>query len=218
MSPPLTVQQRLDGVHARLLAFNQHWYGRVVTALFVLGTTLQMYQYLNATLQPRFDLMTDLDRAIPFWPSTMVIYQSYYVMLVVAAAVVSSRDFVHLLFAALAANFICYAGFYFFTAHFPRPDLAAIAPQWRDLYSWVFGQDGPGNTFPSIHVASTTVVALVLLPRKFGVLWGLWGLAICLSTMTVKQHFVLDVLGGWVVAAIVYPLVFRARQPGVPAR
>lgn len=83
----------------------------------------------------------------------------------------------------------------------------------------MWGQDKPGNTFPSLHVATTVLGALRLRHRRGGALWLLWAALISVSTLTVKQHFLVDVLGGLAVAFAVHAVVFRkaARtQPAAP--
>lgn len=171
--------------------------------------TMVCYQFLNRTMPHKIDFMTDLDRAIPLIPWSFVIYQSHYLMLLAAAILVSARDFTKLLVAALGANCLCYIGFVFATSHYPRPDPATIDAFWSPAYAWMYGADPPGNTFPSIHVATTTIIALIMRKQKGGNLWLLWGLLINISTMTVKQHYIADVISGMILAGALYVLLYR---------
>ncbi len=183
------------------------WWGRVVIALIVFWLTMISYVALNRGLQPRVTFLTPLDEAIPFLPWTIVIYYSMYAMMLVAAARVSARDYVRLMGALLLANGICYVGFITLPAHYPRPDPALMeAPLWRAVFTYTFESDGPGNTFPSLHVTITALLAWGL--RQRSRLWLVWGALVCVSTMTVKQHFVADVIGGLAVAALTWWLCF----------
>ncbi len=176
----------------------------------LLGLTFQSYWFLNDNLPPRVDLWLAVDGMIPFWPASMIVYQSFFIGLIAAAVVCGPEEFLTLLAAVLLANLVCYAGFVAFTAHYPRPDPALIeSPFWSDFYADLFEQDAPGNTFPSIHVAVTLLVAMRMRLRWGGALWLVWGALVCVSTLTVKQHFVVDVLGGIVVALGVHALMFR---------
>ena len=56
--------------------------------------------------------------------------------------------------------------------------------------------DPPGNVFPSLHVAHTTMLALLLLKDRprLGLVALAMATALALSTLTTKQHFIADVL------------------------
>jgi membrane-associated phospholipid phosphatase len=74
--------------------------------------------------------------------------------------------------------------------------------------------DPPGNVFPSLHVAHTSSLALILHhenPRLGRVVIGLSAL-LAVSTLTTKQHFIADVIAGFTLAAISRLIVLR----GVP--
>jgi membrane-associated phospholipid phosphatase len=193
-----------------LFWLNRHFVGRLITAVAVIAGTFQIYWWLNDHLTPRFDFMTPLDAAIPFLPWTHVIYTSFFYMLLVMAWQLDGREFVRMLGAVLLVNVVCYLGFILFTAHYPRPDVESIAsPYWREEFRWMWSQDKPGNTFPSLHVAATVLGALRLRHRRGGALWLVWAALVCVSTLTVKQHFIVDVLGGLAVAFAVHAVVFR---------
>jgi hypothetical protein len=198
---------------AWLNAINEHTLGRVVSAVVIFGLTMVAYGWLNRNLSPRFDLLTPLDVLIPLWPWTISIYFSHYAMLIWAAAQAKASEYVRLLFAVLTVNFTCYIGFIALTAHYPRPAPEAIESTfWRAWFAWAFTQDGPGNTFPSLHVAVTWYLVLWRWDRADRWLWALWGVAILISTLTVKQHFVWDVLGGMAVAHGVFLLWARGQR------
>jgi membrane-associated phospholipid phosphatase len=63
--------------------------------------------------------------------------------------------------------------------------------------------DRPVNCVPSLHVANACVCALAL--QREGSTWHygapVWLALIMLSTLTTKQHFVIDVLAGVLLAA-----------------
>ena len=183
------------------LALNSHAPGRILTALVLAGLAFKCYWFLNDHLQPRLDLMTALDHAIPFMPWTIVVYQSFFLMIIFTAWACDGREFVRTLKIILYANIVSYVFFIAFTSHYPRPELLQLEnPLWKAMFGLVYQQDAPGNTFPSIHVAVTVLLALRMRMRRLGLLWLPWASLVCLSTLTVKQHYVIDVLGGIVVA------------------
>jgi membrane-associated phospholipid phosphatase len=193
-----------------LLWLNRHFAGRLLTTVAVVGGTFQSYWWLNGHLSPRYDFLTPLDVAIPFLPWTHAVYTSFFVLLLAAAWQLDGREYVRMLGAVLVVNAVCYLGFILFTSHYPRPDVESIAsPYWREQFRLMWSQDKPGNTFPSLHVATTVLGTLRLRLRRGGTLWVVWATLICVSTLTVKQHFLVDVLGGLAVAFAVHAVVFR---------
>jgi len=188
----------------------QHRIGRLVSALAIIVVGLRCYGWLNRYLPPRFDFTTPLDTAIPFLPWTYHLYWSFFLLLLVAAWQLQPGEYARGLRAVLWIFALCFTGFILFTAHYPRPDVESIAsPFWREEFRWMWHEDKPGNTFPSLHVAVTVLGTLRLWRRGRSGLWLVWATLICLSTLTVKQHFVVDVLGGAVVGLAVHAWVFR---------
>jgi membrane-associated phospholipid phosphatase len=71
--------------------------------------------------------------------------------------------------------------------------------------------DAANNTFPSGHVALSWLLfwaascSNYMKDRVVGkFIYGLWATSVSISTLTLKQHYVIDVLGGFIVAAICY--------------
>ena len=88
--------------------------------------------------------------------------------------------------------------------------------------AWFYTFDTNTNVCPSIHVLGAVAVSVGLWDcgrfRKPGwrALFGALTALICLSTLFVKQHSVLDVLAAAALSALVMPLVFspaRQRRP-----
>ncbi len=77
--------------------------------------------------------------------------------------------------------------------------------------------DTPGNVCPSIHVSSSTAIMVValrseILKQRPVILWGTVGLSllICLSTVFLKQHSVVDVVCGCLVTAVLSLFTYLA--------
>lgn len=78
--------------------------------------------------------------------------------------------------------------------------------------------DTPNNVCPSIHVSSTAAIHLVICrSRSFGKSRVMKGislavtLAICLSTMVIKQHSAVDVFWGWALSCFLSLAAGRLR-------
>lgn len=150
-------------------------------------------------------LRTRLDDAIPFWPWTGWCYLPFYAGVFIIALVGIKRR--ALFNRAVLAVFVVMAigalGHIFIGAEYPRP---VLHPPYADIsaafLAFVQRIDPPGNVFPSLHVAHTTMLALLLIkdrPRLGLVTLGM-ATALALSTLTTKQHFVADVVSGYALA------------------
>ena len=74
--------------------------------------------------------------------------------------------------------------------------------------------DPPNNVCPSIHVSSTVAVHLTIChaasernKKPIRTLSWIVTILICLSTMFIKQHSLVDVLCGWILSLILDEIV-----------
>jgi len=150
-------------------------------------------------------LRTRLDDAIPFWPWTSWCYLPFYagVFIIAAAGIRRRALFNRAVLAVLVVMTIGAIGHIFIGAEYPRPILHPPYPDISAAFlAAVQGIDPPGNVFPSLHVAHTTMLALILIkdrPRLGRVALAM-ATALALSTLTTKQHFIADVLSGYALA------------------
>ncbi|MDO5416660.1 MAG: serine/threonine protein phosphatase [Lachnospiraceae bacterium] len=80
-----------------------------------------------------------------------------------------------------------------------------------DVVRFVRSIDPACNVCPSIHVSSTAAIHLVIRRSKAfrdsrrmkGLSWAVT-IAICISTLFIKQHSVIDVFWGWVLSYVLY--------------
>ena len=71
------------------------------------------------------------------------------------------------------------------------------------LFAGLFALDRPHNLVPSLHVTYSAAIALALMravPLGGRVALSVWLLAICASTVLVRQHHMLDVATGLVLS------------------
>ncbi|NBX91692.1 MAG: hypothetical protein EB078_06680 [Proteobacteria bacterium] len=151
-----------------------------------------------------------IDRVIPLIPWTFIIYTSDYFIFIIAIFMFTERhhfnSFARMMFAVLT---VCGLFFYSYPTVYPRPP---YEPQshWLigSLMDFIAMADSPRNCFPSMHVGLTSVATWAMRPkgRKMVFLFSGWSLAIFISTLTTKQHYFYDILGGLVVMAVVVML------------
>jgi membrane-associated phospholipid phosphatase len=163
--------------------------------------------------------LTSIDRLIAFQPSALAVYASLWLYISIAPGLLlTGRE---LIVYGLQAAALCLSGlacFYFWpTAVPPLAVDVALYPSFAVLQ----GVDAAGNACPSLHVAtamfSATWIDRLLrdmkapsAPRLFN---ALWFVAIAYSTLAVKQHVVLDVLGGLLLALLFALPPLRRRSP-----
>jgi len=164
-------------------------------------------------------LRTRLDDAIPFLPWTAWCYLPFYAAIfVMAIAGFRHRAlFDRTARSVLVVMFVGALGHTFVRAEFPRIVLhAPFSGPSETFMAWVQSVDQPGNVFPSLHIAHTTMLSLLLMrdrPRLGRVALGMATL-LAISTMTTKQHFIADVVSGYALAFFGVWLALR----GLPAR
>jgi membrane-associated phospholipid phosphatase len=73
----------------------------------------------------------------------------------------------------------------------------------------IYSLDPPDNLFPSLHISLTALAALAVwkADRRYGAILFAGLVLVAISVCTTKQHFIVDVLGGLVVAGVVGGIV-----------
>ena len=172
-----------------------------------------IYTLLNgrAGFVGAYNIQLDFEKYIPFMPWTIFIYYLIAPYFVSIFFIEKHKDFLKVILGLWIIVVVSIFIFYIFPTTMPRPKITEKGIIWT-LFNALHYADGPNNLFPSGHVSLTSYIAYViwhLRSRFIGVLSGITAIAICLSTLTVKQHAVLDVLGGAVVGFIAFLIVFK---------
>jgi len=88
-----------------------------------------------------------------------------------------------------------------------RPQIQGI---YAPLFNAIQGMDKPHNLFPSLHIVLRTVLAVHYAQHSHGVwkaLSHVWFSLIGISTLLTWQHHLVDVLGGFLLAAVILHIV-----------
>lgn len=158
--------------------------------------------------------MMTLDSYIPWQPWTVTFYLSQYVFLLLAVIYspnqrIATQTYYSYLLATLLAGCI----FILYPTQLPRVSLSQQDTHFviYYLYQFLYFSDTPYNCIPSLHTTLALFAWLSLKQRNglWQVVAPLWGGAIILSTLTTKQHCLLDVLAGMLLFLlciwIIYP-------------
>ncbi len=156
---------------------------------------------------PHFLPLTFIDIAIPFLPWTFTIYLSDYLLACSVIALQKEKEkYLSLVRMSFAALFICGTIFIVFPTCYPRPEYPTNEPWFiQFLMSLIANGDTPNNCFPSMHVTMTGVCAWSIRDKglKWNIIYWIWSLAIFFTTLTTKQHYLFDVMGGIAVIVLV---------------
>lgn len=161
------------------------------------------YHLLNASRGRVHRLVTGLDRAIPFVPAFSVPYMLYFPFLfgTVLYGILATPYWQAVgvtLLVIQAAALLIYAGF---QTHVPRPETGDGL--FDRLTRHIYVNDRPYNCFPSLHVAHSSA-CFYWMATFFPVLavpFAVLAAFIVLSTVFIKQHAIVDVIGGFAAAA-----------------
>jgi len=156
-----------------------------------------------------------IDDRIPYVSWFVIFYASWMVILYVAFIYMGLTDrklywrtIITYNVAVTISNII----FIVFPTTMPRPDITG-----NDIFTllvqFIYSNDEPVNCFPSIHCLTTYLLLIVmnrhkLLTVTWRVVFSIFFWGIIASTVFIKQHALVDVIGGIALAEFTYRIVF----------
>ena len=167
-----------------------------------------------------------LDRAVPVQPAWTLVYGSLYFAIFLPMVVVRTGEHIRrTLWAFVMLWAVGAIGWLSYPTTLPRP---APAEMGEGFCAWTlriaYAMDDPYNCFPSLHVAQAFLAAFTcnLLSRGLGRAAFVWAALISVSTLFTKQHYVADVITGFLLAGAAYGVFLRncprAALPQLDAR
>ena len=145
-----------------------------------------------------------LDRIIPLQPAWMLVYGSLYVFVILLPLlVVRQHDLLRRAMQAyLMVMGVAYAGFLMYPTAAPRPSVVPGDGFAAWTLQMAYAIDPPYGCFPSLHVAYAFVSAFTCarVHRGVGIAALLWAGLIGFSTLYTKQHYIVDVVAGALLA------------------
>jgi membrane-associated phospholipid phosphatase len=161
--------------------------------------------------------LTAFDRLIAFWPALLPVYLSLwgYIALPVLLAK-DKRELWSFSFGCAAMTALALVVFWFMPTAIPNFTIDAVPGSSLAFLKTV---DSAGNAFPSLHVSFSVFTCIVLArqlrevgaPAWLRIFNVAWAVGIVYSTMAVRQHVLMDVLGG---LALGLALGFVSRERG----
>ena len=196
----------------------------VTPSMVALAVTIPFYLYIGSLVHGREVHAPEfaLDRMIPVEAAWSPVYLSLFLAALLPAFVLHQPALIERTVRAYLAAW--WGAFVFFLAYptiVPRPETVAGEGFLPWMLRTIWDSDVRYNCFPSLHVAQCFIAALACRRVHAGVGNAalVWASAVGLSTLFTKQHYVVDVAGGLVLALVVYLAFIRAfPADAIPAR
>ena len=175
---------------------------RETCLLFGVLSFIVPYTLINNFSQSRnaYHLMLPIDTAIPFVAFFALFYSLTFVYVLVVPYLLI-KDKKKFLVLALSFIFTMLMGYLTFLL-FPVKTVLRVETfdpgVWSSLVKITYFLDAPGfNNFPSLHVALSLLVSLIIYDHNQRQ-WWVWiaFVLITLSTMLIKQHYFIDAVAG----------------------
>lgn len=152
-----------------------------------------------------------LDELVPFFPPFIIIYFGCYIFWVVNYCMIAKQEKekrYRFFTADFYARIVCLLCFVFFPTTNIRPILSGdgiFVAAVKTLYAI----DAPNNLFPSIHCMASWFSYIGIRDNKKIPLWyrrfsGIFAGVVFISTLSLRQHVIIDVIGGALLAEITY--------------
>ncbi len=185
-------------------------YSRIPLVLVVLFNISAYYltRPINVHLE-HYSLETAIDRALPFVPEFIYIYILAYLQWVIGYIVIareSRENCYRFLTAEMVAKIICMVFYIVYPTAIVLPELSGGS--FSELVTGlIYSADIPNNLFPSVHcLASYMCFRGVIKAKKVGFAYKIgsliFAILVFLSTVFVKQHYFVDIIGGIVVVEL----------------
>jgi membrane-associated phospholipid phosphatase len=195
-------------------------HGAILSYFFIY---LVWFFYLERTVTTKFTpVHSRLDDLIPFNEYFVIPYFLWFIYIFITVAYFlffSKPDFYKCcayLFIGMTICLIIYT--IWPNGHYLRPkDLDSLGRSniFIDILSKLYTVDTATNVFPSIHVFNSVgaMIAINKSSKLHSIKWLQWSaliltILICLSTVFLKQHSVLDIFGALALNIIMYVIVY----------
>ncbi len=191
---------------------------------------LVWFHYVENTVTARFHVIyTPLDDLIPFCEYFVVPYLLWFAYIAwgIAYFALRNKNEYYKLCAFLFAGMTIFliVSTVYPNGHYLRPAYFTHHNIFTTLCGFLYQTDTATNLFPSIHVYNSIGVHLAVTHssefknnRIVRLLSGALAISIILSTMFIKQHSTFDVLTAFLLAFIMYRVVYVHGFTGTPQR
>jgi membrane-associated phospholipid phosphatase len=148
---------------------------------------------------------TKFDSRIPLIPITVWLYIAFFPYIFSTTIILwNSPLFNQYMVSSIIAGLFGIIIWYLFPNGVIRPKIPIIKSLSQKILTKIYHHDHDTNGFPSSHVYNTLITTYFLTLQYQNLKYPLWLLAtaITISTVTTKQHYIVDILGGILVTIL----------------
>lgn len=161
-----------------------------------------------------YDFTSSLDRMVPVIPEWVYIYLGCYLFWIINYILVARvhKDdpdgFYRYITTDMMSRIVC--GLFFFGLPTTNMRPAIVGSGLAEhLLRWVYSIDQPANLFPSIHCLVSWMCFIGIrgnkrVPRWYRIFSCIFALLVVVSTQVTKQHYLIDAIGGILLAEVLY--------------
>ena len=199
----------IDSIHMATLSKKEIWKTYGYWAFWVGVAFFSVYPTCNWLTSQRnvtYPLYVDMELSIPLIPEFFWLYMSMYALFLLPPFFLNTAQLKilgkQLIMATIASGII----FLLIPTELGFERIEPIDHFYSSLYAQLFTIDLPHNLVPSLHIVFSAIIVFALLEGMENiaariVIW-LWLILLCLSTLLVHQHHLLDVITGLLIAAL----------------
>lgn len=206
-------------LHALKNFILRYKHGVILTYFFIY---IAWFTYLERTVTTSYHtIYSRLDDMIPFREVFIIPYFLWFIYIAVTVVYFlfhEKPDFYRLCANLFIGMTVCLTIYTIWpNGHHLRVDLNSLGRHniFITMLSGIYSIDTATNVFPSIHVFNS-VAALIAIRRNERlrrIIWLQWctfilTVLICLSTVFLKQHSVMDIFGGLILNGVMYFIVY----------
>lgn len=166
-----------------------------------------------------YNIEGPLDRLLPFWPPSAAVYLGCYLFWVLNYILIArqeKKEVCRFFSADFISRVVCLACFLWFPTTNCRPAVEADG-FWNRVMLFIYAADAPDNLFPSIHCLVSWFCYIGIRGKKEIPVWYqgasfFMAALVCISTLLTKQHVIIDVIGGVLLAELCFLL---GKKPAV---
>jgi membrane-associated phospholipid phosphatase len=169
--------------------------------LLAVFTIISLYVPINSYTNSSANVLSlPLDGRIPLIPLFVVPYLSFFLFLpwtLLSFMVTRNKLYREMCYSLMIASFVSYAIYMLYHTTIVRPHVTGLGIASR-LVAFLYLVDPPFSCFPSLHSSLSTIAVVHWFRSASRVRYVVltWGVLIIVSTVMIKQHHILDALGG----------------------
>lgn len=165
-----------------------------------------------------YDFTNGFDRMVPLIPAFVSIYlvcYAFWAANYIMIARISKEHMYRFLVGDYLSRIICGLFFVLLPTTLVRPEVVGT-DIWSNLLKIVYTVDQSANLFPSIHCLVSWFCYIGIRRQKSVPKWyqrfsAIFAILVCASTQFTKQHYIIDVIGGLVLAEVCYQIGLRTK-------